>query len=273
MARACASYVARGCLLVAPLAIIVTEACIEIAPSSAERGIIGGLWTKSIAAVDPLPSASHVGCDKSGANLDYKHEDKNQGYHFHLKDDCTKNSHKVADICQKICLHLVHCKAYEAYGGSGGFNCLLFSSFSGRKHEPAKHGLNKLTGSGYACDAVTTPVSTTTPGCRLAVEGEQCHKDVHWAMTVGIHSHPQWYPGLSDSSSFADFQDVLSRTPGGSCWDPCIGHDHDHAEEDHSHEHDHEHGHLLSAAAGRWWLAGSCLPPLFLPLLPMLCSA
>lgn len=43
-------------------------------------------------------------------------------------------------------------------------------------------------------------------GCRTALEGESCYKDVRWAMTYGIQGNPDWYPGLSQSSTFESFQ-------------------------------------------------------------------
>ena len=36
--------------------------------------------------------------------------------------------------------------------------------------------------------------------------GESCYSAVRWAMRDGIREHPNWYPGLSSTSSFADFQ-------------------------------------------------------------------
>jgi len=47
--------------------------------------------------------------------------------------------------------------------------------------------------------------------CRTVTEGgELCFKEVNWAMTHGIHSHPEWYSGLSVNSSRAEFQQYLS---------------------------------------------------------------
>lgn len=50
------------------------------------------------------------------------------------------------------------------------------------------------------------------PPCHTAVAPEKCHKEVRWAMTQGIHSNPEWYPGLTASASFEDFQAHIHRT-------------------------------------------------------------
>merc|ERR1712217_2361 len=195
--------------------------------------------------LQPLPSAAAVGCDASRAKIEYKHADSRQGYHLHLKDDCTKRSANVATICSKICTYLTRCQAYEAYGGTPGFNCLLFSSFQGLKREAAKDngdddddddddGNAKLTGSGYQCSFASSTASSISPSnipsgtntantawCHLATQGEQCYDDVQWAMTEGIYAHPEWYPGLSKDSAFSEFQAWLSGSEASSCKPPC----------------------------------------------------
>lgn len=45
--------------------------------------------------------------------------------------------------------------------------------------------------------------------CRTAVQGEDCYAAVTWAMTYGIRSNPEWYPGLTVSSSFEAFQTLF----------------------------------------------------------------
>jgi len=136
--------------------------CLQIAESVAKRGIVGTLWSKEVARLEGLPSPSDVGCDKANSELDYRHTTVAEGHHFHLKDACTDSSTKVADICMQICQYLRQCVAYEAFGGSAGFNCILFSQFQGFRNSPAAHGIQKLTGSGYGC---ATPPTTTTRAC------------------------------------------------------------------------------------------------------------
>jgi len=42
--------------------------------------------------------------------------------------------------------------------------------------------------------------------CLTAVEGTDCYKQVTWAREQGIKEHPEWYPGLTSSSSREEFQ-------------------------------------------------------------------
>jgi len=58
------------------------------------------------------------------------------------------------------------------------------------------------------------------------IEDAVCANQIHWAMTEGIQSHPEWYTGLSVDSSHLDFQLYLSTLP--RCSDngsvpPCYG--------------------------------------------------
>eukprot|EP01052_Picozoa_sp_SAG31_P024260 SAG31_NODE_2052_length_6556_cov_2.005111_1_plen_1569_part_00 len=49
--------------------------------------------------------------------------------------------------------------------------------------------------------------------CFTAEDGDACYGAISWAMSTGIHSHPEWYPDLTPSSSFAEFQCSLARNP------------------------------------------------------------
>merc|ERR1712203_959010 len=66
------------------------------------------------------------------------------------------------------------------------------------------------------CQAAAVEQNATTPslssGCKAALPGSACFRDVVWAMSHGIQQHPQWYPDLSASSSFDDFQAFLHET-------------------------------------------------------------
>lgn len=56
--------------------------------------------------------------------------------------------------------------------------------------------------------------------CHTAVPGELCYKDVTWAMRFGIYQHPEWYPGMTPSSTFEEFQSLLyvkRKAIHGSC--------------------------------------------------------
>eukprot|EP00932_Pfiesteria_piscicida_P016030 SRR837773.2974.p1 GENE.SRR837773.2974~~SRR837773.2974.p1 ORF type:complete len:506 (-),score=195.67 SRR837773.2974:13-1494(-) len=60
-------------------------------------------------------------------------------------------------------------------------------------------------------------------GCRDAKEGDSCYFSVNWAMTNGIYSNPEWYKGLTPSSSFVDFQNSLYESGAKNCtgFKPC----------------------------------------------------
>lgn len=57
--------------------------------------------------------------------------------------------------------------------------------------------------------------------CRTAELGEMCYGGVSWAMSHGIHNHPEWYPGLSPDSTFEDFQALLHKANVERCPLPC----------------------------------------------------
>jgi len=46
-------------------------------------------------------------------------------------------------------------------------------------------------------------------GCENAEEDSKCWTEVQWAMIYGINIYPDWYPGLTNQSSFAEFQQRL----------------------------------------------------------------
>jgi hypothetical protein len=83
-------------------------------------------------------------------------------------------------------------------------------------------------------DVTVLDVETDSP-CHTAVEGESCFDDVMWAVTEGLDKYPDWYPGLSASSEFEEFQKVIHKK--GKCPMPCDTHtpivlDHDESDPD-----------------------------------------
>jgi len=63
-------------------------------------------------------------------------------------------------------------------------------------------------------------------GCQDAVQGieslSECFNEVSWAMDYGINQRPDWYPTLTNQSSFGEFQAQLSKRPGSNhCPEPC----------------------------------------------------
>ncbi|CAK0838699.1 unnamed protein product [Prorocentrum cordatum] len=57
--------------------------------------------------------------------------------------------------------------------------------------------------------------------CRDAQVGELCYSAVTWAQGVGVHERPQWYTGLSKTSTFREFQAFLHKSRPGICEMPC----------------------------------------------------
>eukprot|EP00929_Paragymnodinium_shiwhaense_P024319 TRINITY_DN14_c0_g1_i3.p1 TRINITY_DN14_c0_g1~~TRINITY_DN14_c0_g1_i3.p1 ORF type:complete len:601 (-),score=99.29 TRINITY_DN14_c0_g1_i3:142-1944(-) len=49
----------------------------------------------------------------------------------------------------------------------------------------------------------------------------KCREAVDFAMTDGIYGHPEWYPGLTNSSPEEDFQDHLASQDRGGCPHTC----------------------------------------------------
>lgn len=67
--------------------------------------------------------------------------------------------------------------------------------------------------------------------CHTTQPGEMCHTEVVWAKSIGIHSHPDWYPGLGPFSSAEEFQAHLHNQGTKGCLAPCrtpMGNTHEH---------------------------------------------
>jgi hypothetical protein len=65
--------------------------------------------------------------------------------------------------------------------------------------------------------------SNTT--CLPPAPGSACWRRVIWVVREGIHKHPDWYTGLSASSTFTDVQAFVHKENNEFCPQPC-----DHAE-------------------------------------------
>jgi len=76
----------------------------------------------------------------------------------------------------------------------------------------------------FPSTTTTTTATTTTSQecCCVASEGSPCFDEVTWAMTDGVHSHPEWYPGLSSTSTFVEFQQAVYESGGTTCPAPCV---------------------------------------------------
>eukprot|EP00434_Breviolum_minutum_P036763 symbB.v1.2.032586.t1/scaffold3927.1/size48165/2 len=58
-------------------------------------------------------------------------------------------------------------------------------------------------------------------GCHTTQRGERCFREIQWARTVGMSSHPEWYPNLTKNSSILDFQKFMYERFPGRCPIPC----------------------------------------------------
>jgi hypothetical protein len=62
--------------------------------------------------------------------------------------------------------------------------------------------------------------------CEDAAANSLCYEEVMWAMEHGIHLHPEWYPSLTEFSSFRKFQSRLFQgeqtgLEPNKCPEPC----------------------------------------------------
>eukprot|EP00440_Ansanella_granifera_P023694 gb/GFBE01025732.1/.p1 GENE.gb/GFBE01025732.1/~~gb/GFBE01025732.1/.p1 ORF type:complete len:375 (+),score=54.88 gb/GFBE01025732.1/:1-1125(+) len=64
-------------------------------------------------------------------------------------------------------------------------------------------------------------LGASADGCHTALPGEQCFRAAKWAKDEGVRQHPNWYPGLTATSSLEDFQAQLHAKGRGSCPKPC----------------------------------------------------
>jgi len=58
--------------------------------------------------------------------------------------------------------------------------------------------------------------------CLEPLPGSECYKATQWAKDFGINEHPEWYPGLSPTSTWSNFQAFLASKGYGSCSQPCF---------------------------------------------------
>eukprot|EP00927_Polykrikos_kofoidii_P053537 TRINITY_DN48147_c0_g1_i1.p1 TRINITY_DN48147_c0_g1~~TRINITY_DN48147_c0_g1_i1.p1 ORF type:complete len:669 (-),score=102.12 TRINITY_DN48147_c0_g1_i1:68-2023(-) len=71
-----------------------------------------------------------------------------------------------------------------------------------------------------------TPARATVAAeaaCATPVRGDPCFDAVYWAMQEGIYSKPEWYTGVTNTSTFEDFQRLLNASGRGQCLRPCEG--------------------------------------------------
>jgi len=65
------------------------------------------------------------------------------------------------------------------------------------------------------------PIPCQTASCHTSVPGEHCFKVTSWVKDEGILTHPDWYTGLTPTSSFEEFQTYIHQQNTSLCPLPC----------------------------------------------------
>lgn len=95
---------------------------------------------------------------------------------------------------------------YPSADCSGQTDTIVSSSAS--KGDPSGCLMQEISN---GCFGLLRPGSECSESLLLA--GWACHDDVMWAKNTGIHQHPEWYHGLTVSSSIEDFHRYVSQLP------------------------------------------------------------
>jgi len=64
---------------------------------------------------------------------------------------------------------------------------------------------------------------TLNAECHTTRLGEDCYEQAHWAKTQGIYSNPEWYDGVSNTSTLGEFQQAIHKATPDKCPQPCVG--------------------------------------------------
>jgi len=109
---------------------------------------------------------------------------------------------------------------------SATFEC--WDSQTGPMGFPICHGSDKLPDQIAVWQVIACPdgdpgygseLATSQTDCGAALSSK-CKVDVEWAMTTGVIQSPEWYPGLTAESTWAEFQSFIHKELG-SCPKPC----------------------------------------------------
>jgi len=72
------------------------------------------------------------------------------------------------------------------------------------------------------CDKKAMDAMEQRMNCKTAKVGDPCYESALWGATVGIRTHPEWYPELKPGSPLEDFQIHLHKDNHTKCHDlPC----------------------------------------------------
>jgi len=146
-----------------------------------------------------------------------------------LPDDECDSGECALHALQKKATALGAC--HDAKPGEACYSDIMWAKHTGIKQHPKWYpGLSSHSSdtdfqaivhkhSPHRCAAPCPKLSHKA--CHTALPGESCYKDITWAKTHGIREHPNWYHGLSASSTDEDFQaDIHAKRPD-KCPLPC----------------------------------------------------
>ena len=144
-------------------------------------------------------------------------------------DECSDSSCAVNALQSRVSLRSED-SCHDAVPGDACYKDIMWAKHTGIRQHP--HWYPGLTASSSNADfqeivhthspnKCSLPCAKTA-GCHTAQKGESCYNDIMWAKNTGIRQHSSWYPGLSPSSSDAEFQASIHAKRPDKCPEPCM---------------------------------------------------
>jgi len=109
-------------------------------------------------------------------------------------------------------------------------SALAAATVRGRPHHRGwRHNESVISFFGFSLDRLIGRGNTAQKAgeddagsCHDTEEGEDCYHSIMWAMSTGIHEHPEWYDyRLTTYAGFLDVQAILHSLGLGNCPLPC----------------------------------------------------
>ncbi|CAK0892667.1 unnamed protein product [Prorocentrum cordatum] len=146
---------------------------------------------------------------------------------------------RFSDVCPEPCAAPARKECHTAVEGDACHEKVVWAMQTGVVEKPDWYPSLTRSSSfedfqrflhGHARFSDVCPEPCAAPArkeCHTAVEGDACHEKVVWAMQTGVVEKPDWYPSLTRSSSFEDFQRFLHGHARFSdvCPEPCAAQD------------------------------------------------
>ena len=143
-------------------------------------------------------------------------------------DECSESGCAVNALQSKATLRSGE-SCHDAVPGDACYKDIMWAKHTGiRQHPHWYRGLTSHSSNAdfqeivhsHSPNKCAMPCKKTT-GCHTAQKGESCYNDIMWAKNTGIRQHAHWYPGLSPSSSDAEFQASIHAKRPDKCPEPC----------------------------------------------------